>query len=238
MKIAFLHYDCMTKRTDKNLKQIIDGIDISAQNGAKWILTPELALQGYHFSLFGRTNEIPQNIEDIIYPILDTAKKYSVYVFLGCAVNDKKNIHGSTESWASNGIQNRIFNLDGIKTGILICIDIFYKENAIIMKELGADAIIVPAAWSPLYGTDPQKLWSEFSSLIPNTPIFICNQTGCDYKIDLNSASSAVMYNGKCITSYKGFPAILFSDINFSEFKIKNNNFEILYDDKQPRIKK
>ncbi len=249
VKIAFLHYDCISKNTVENLKQLTEGICIAAENGADWILTPELALQGYHFSLFGRINEIYDNLEEVISPILQAAKKYRVYIFLGCAVKDNKKgtlhnsclvidtegiikgrcdkrfIHGRAETRFCAGKTSELFECGRIKTGILLCSDIFYKENIILMKELKPEVIIVPAAWAAGYGITPGKIWSDFSSSLKNIPILICNQTGSDFKINCNLAESTVLNNGEILMSYKGKPAILFTEINFSENKIAQRQF-------------
>ena len=47
MKIAFLHFDFCGGPQSANTEKILHGMKIAAAAGAEWILTPEMALQGY-----------------------------------------------------------------------------------------------------------------------------------------------------------------------------------------------
>ena len=50
MKIALLHLDLSAGPAEKNIEQLLDGIKIAAANGAQWVITPEMAVQGYFFT--------------------------------------------------------------------------------------------------------------------------------------------------------------------------------------------
>ena len=48
LKIAFLHFAYCCGPQPDNARKILQGMEIAAQHGADWVLTPEMALQGYH----------------------------------------------------------------------------------------------------------------------------------------------------------------------------------------------
>ena len=54
MKIALLHLNLSGGPQEKNLKVLCKSIKMAAKSGAKWILTPEMALQGYFFTQLDR----------------------------------------------------------------------------------------------------------------------------------------------------------------------------------------
>ena len=85
MKVAFLHLEFSGGPVEDNLKKICLAIIKAAESGAKFIVTPEIALQGYFFS------EKADNLETVLVPnvsidaIKNLAKEYQVIVFLCCA---------------------------------------------------------------------------------------------------------------------------------------------------------
>ena len=55
MRLAFLHFDLCGGPLEKNRDNLLQGIGAAAAQGADWVLTPEMALQGYHMATGGRT---------------------------------------------------------------------------------------------------------------------------------------------------------------------------------------
>ncbi len=47
MKIAFLHFSFCCGSQKDNAEKILRGVELAAKAGAEWVLTPEMALQGY-----------------------------------------------------------------------------------------------------------------------------------------------------------------------------------------------
>lgn len=248
-RIAYLHFDFISQTTDVNIKQIITGIKKAKEFGANWVVTPETAVQGYHFAHKGRLNEVPNFIEDLINPIMNAANENSVNVFAGCASKDKKGalknscfyinekgeiaaVHDKkrviVDKWAEAGDRDDVFYCGEIKTGLLICADIYKEENSAVLKEMGAKVIIVPSAWPSGYSNYPEKeIWKKASKLLGEIPILICNQTGGDEWLNYSNADSAILQNGNILMLYHGEPAILFMDIDFNSLKIMQNDFTV-----------
>ena len=84
-KIAWLHFDYITKGETENLAQITAGIHLAAENGAAYILSPELAVQGYHFTQQGKPYVIHTDLCALLQPVLQAAAKRRVWIFRpGC----------------------------------------------------------------------------------------------------------------------------------------------------------
>ena len=66
MKIALLHLDLSAGPAEKNIEQLLDGIKIAAANGAQWVITPEMAVQGYFFTQMNSPVNLKMKIENII----------------------------------------------------------------------------------------------------------------------------------------------------------------------------
>ena len=49
MKIALCHLEISRGPEHKNIELLENAVRIAADNGAKWVVTPETAVQGYYF---------------------------------------------------------------------------------------------------------------------------------------------------------------------------------------------
>lgn len=50
MKIALCHLEISRGPEHKNIELLENAVRIAADNGAKWVVTPETAVQGYYFT--------------------------------------------------------------------------------------------------------------------------------------------------------------------------------------------
>jgi len=235
------------------MAMICQGIRIAAKHKAKWIITPEMALQGYFFTQMKRSPEIMENMRSYIQPILDLARELGVFVFLGCAEHDAttdknynscividhtghiigrhdkvKVVHSKTEAWSTPGKDLTCVDCDSISIGLLVCADAWFGENGEELGKMGADAIIVIAAWPPGCGGPPEVAWERCSERSGGLPLVVCNQTGKTNGLDCTIAKSAIVIDGVLQIQYEGEPAILFADLDFDEKNLKTQEFTVL----------
>ncbi|WP_418626711.1 carbon-nitrogen hydrolase family protein [Anaerosinus sp.] len=253
MKIALLHLNLSGGPQEKNLKVLCKSIKMAAKSGAKWILTPEMALQGYFFTQLDREYVWEQEITNIIQPVLDLAKELQVTVFLGCGELDhedgkkynscliidakgeiidkhrKLKIVGSTtEGWSTAGKKLTCLRYEGVSIGVLVCADAWYGENGVQLGEMGAELILVIAAWPPGCGGPPEKAWERCSKMSGGRPVIVCNQTGNTRGMNCFIAKSAAIIDGELKFSYQGEAAILMMDFNKKEKVFTSTQFNII----------
>lgn len=242
MKVALLHVDVSGGPESRNLEILASGIRLAAEAGAKWIVTPETAVQGYFFAYERETEpvEIPIQPSPAVEPILRLAAEKKVNIFLCCAEQDvatgqyynsclvigangevlgrhrKKQAHrGVSEGWASKGDHLEPICCGDIEVGILICADSWYEDNAVVLADKGAEVIVVPAAWPPnSCGGPPENAWKK-ASAVSGRALWICNQTGKQERLDFTQAQSAVVVGGEMRLEYAGEPAVLLFDWDF-----------------------
>lgn len=253
MKIALLHLNLSGGPQEKNLKVLCKSIKMAAKSGAKWILTPEMALQGYFFTQLDREYVWEQEITNIIQPVLDLAKELQVTVFLGCGELDhedgkkynscliidakgeiidkhrKLKIVGSTtEGWSTAGKKLTCLRYEGVSIGVLVCADAWYGENGAQLGEMGAELILVIAAWPSGCGGPPEKAWERCSKMSGGRPVIVCNQTGNTRGMNCFIAKSAAIIDGELKFSYQGEAAILMMDFNKKEKVFTSTQFNII----------
>lgn len=255
MKVALLHVDVSGGPESRNLEILRQGIRLAAGVGARWIVTPETAVQGYFFACERETKpiEVPIQPSIAVEPIQKLAVEKQVTVFLCCAEQDeksskyynsclvigpdgnvlgrhrKKQAHGGvSEGWADKGEQLEPIMCGERKAGILICADSWYEENAVALADKGADIIVVPAAWPPNgCGGPPENAWKR-ASAASRRALWVCNQTGKHERLDFTHAQSAVVIDGEMRLEYSGEPAVLLFDWDFKKQCAWVNEFAVL----------
>ena len=116
MKIALLHLDLSAGPAEKNIEQLLDGIKIAAANGAQWVITPEMAVQGYFFTQMNSPVNLKMKIENIIQPITTLAQKLGIHIFLGCGEYEEK----SDNNYVAH------LSVDGVEIGVINVVDNVY----------------------------------------------------------------------------------------------------------------
>ena len=253
MKIAWLHFTLSGGPMEDNVDKISQGIADAAKAGAQWILTPEMALQGYFMTRMERTYEIISLNSAVITHFQELAKYYKITLFLGCAEHDEingnnynscivigangavigrhrkmKTVKWITEAWSVPGEKLTMLCCDKINTGILVCADAWFEENAIALGECGAEAIVVIAAWPPGCGGPPENAWRRCSNSSGGLVVLICNQTGKINGMDCTIAKSAVVIDGELKLKYCGVEAILLAEIDLKNKQILSEKFKVI----------
>ncbi len=252
MRVAFLHLDLSGGPEERNLALLAKAIDLAAGQGAGWILTPEVAVQGYFFAQGKTVVSIPVQPTQALKPIRQLAAKHQLTVFLGCAEQDagsgkyynsclvigpegnvlgshrKTRSHGvGAEAWVTAGDKLEPVACPEMKAGIMICADSWFVEKAKVLKDKGAEVLTVLAAWPPgHYG--PGDCW-ERCSQVSGLPVWVCNQTGNQEELDFSQAQSVVVAGGKTQFSYSGLQqAVLLFDWDRSNNRAAAGQFTVL----------
>ena len=246
MKIALLHFDLAGGPQENNIDKLCKGIKIAAQNGATYIVTPEMAIQGYFMACNSDLYAIDILNNEYLAIFTDLAKELQVNIFLcgarrdsqnlndynSCTViektgkivgvhNKNKTVGGKAEAWSTAGNVMEPIVCDNVKCGILVCADAWYDTNAYKLALAGADIIILPAAWPPGCGGPPELAWKR-CSYTSKLPVIVCNQTGTSNGMNCTIAQSAVVVNDEIQTAYSGVEEMILIceiDLNMQERK-------------------
>ena len=253
MRVALLHLDLSGGPEERNLEIIQQYAMLAADCGAKWIITPETAVQGYFFSQKERNYKIPVQPDLVVGPLQRLIAERGLTFFLCCAEQDeitgnlynsclvigedgivlgrhrKVRSPGSAEAWAAKGDNLSPIQCGKINVGVLICADAYFEENAKKMREKNAQVIVVPAAWPPGYcGGPPENAWMRCSD-ISGLPVWVCNQTGNRERMDMSQAQSAVVVDGKMELAYSGLrQAALLFDWDMEKRQLLSTAFHVI----------
>ena len=251
MKIALCHVDVSRGPQAKNLQLLARAARLAAQQGARWVITPETAVQGYYFYKIGRDVQILEQPSPELDALRDLCREYKLHLFLGCGEYDKQQQKyfnscivlgedgavrgrqrkifntGGAEGWATPGDSLNVIACGALKVGVLVCADAWFAENPAALKRQGADVLIDIAAWPPteICG-DPLPSWINVSR-VTGLPFFLCNQTGNTEWMDMTVGQSAVISGGELQLAYSGEQAVLLFDYDFAARRATSVGFDV-----------
>ena len=153
MKIMLCHLTLSMGPLEKNLKILERAVQIAGEVKADWVITPETAVQGYHFYKIDPEQKLDPQPAEYLNPLLDLVKANKQYLFLGAGEYDEKDncnyntcfvfgpdgeligkhrknhSHGyGGEGWVTNSTVAEPVQVGNVKTGIMVCSDAWYIE--------------------------------------------------------------------------------------------------------------
>ncbi|MBQ7882984.1 MAG: carbon-nitrogen hydrolase family protein [Phascolarctobacterium sp.] len=253
MKIALCHLDVSCGPQEKNLEKISRALQIAGEGGARLVVTPETAVQGYYFHRIDEERKLEVQPAPYLDGLRNLVKQYGVYLFLGCGeYAEETGLHHNTcfvfapdgslqsrhrkiygeklgaEKWASPGAGMSTTNCDGVDIGVLVCADSWFDERPLSLKEQGADLLIDIAAWPETPETgNPLPSWKKVTK-ITGLPFILCNQTGKPKWMDMSIGESVAIENELVKCKYSGAEAVLFLEFDTAAKKILSSEFEVV----------
>ena len=253
MKIALCHLEVSCGPQESNLKKIEQALRLAGERGAKLVVTPETAVQGYYFHRIDEARKLEAQPASYLADLRELVKQYGMYLMLGCGEyveetglhhnsclvfapdgnlqSRHRKIYGEklgSEKWASLGDKMSTTNCDGVNVGVLVCADSWFDERPLALKEQGADILIDIAAWPETPETgNPLPSWQKVTK-ITGLPFVVCNQTGKTKWMDMSIGESVVIQDEvvKCI--YSGEEAVLFFEFDTVSKQILSEKFEVV----------
>ena len=170
-KIAGVQMDVREGKPQQNLAAMLALFEETAANGARLTVFPECALPGY---CFNSLEEAEPFFETIPGPSTDKAtqacKEHNAYMAFGLLEKDGGKHFNTSVLLGPEGIVGKyrkvhlpflgvdrfithgtevpaVYNVEGVKVGMLICYDTTFPEAARILALKGADIIILPTNW-------------------------------------------------------------------------------------------
>ena len=253
LRISLLHLAPVLGDIDGNRKLVESALEVAAEQGADWAVTPELCIPGYLFVEKIGTDWILPQPDPWMKDICQQVKRSSMTVFMAHPDRDPetqelyntvfvidpsgtiigqhskiKTLRGP-EAWSSPGTDCTPVNCSGLEVGILVCADSYKNDVPQMFKDRGADILVSPASWGP-GGCGPDGEWEQ-RTLDTGLPIIVCNRSGIEREdLDFREAESVVARDGeRLLTATSASSVVLTFDWDLDAMTSLSEDFERIY---------
>lgn len=220
--MALLHLAPRPGEIEHNTRLVAAAVRRAAGLGARFVVSPELAVSGYGFRDVIGTDWIAQHQVARFEWARDLARQASVFLLLGTPEADGSLFNSlilfgpdgtrighhrkimvlkvGSESWSTAGDRPTVMTVDGIgRVGLFVCADMYSKRLVDETVGKGVDLLVSSAAWAPGHH-GPSGEW-ERASLEAGRPVLVCNRTGVD-AMDFTGAQSVAAVGGAIASSH------------------------------------
>jgi N-carbamoylputrescine amidase len=253
LRISLLHLAPVLGDVRNNRRLVESAVGVAAQQGAEWVITPELCISGYLFdekigtdwilpqpdpwmSIFcQRVKGSPMTVF-LSHPHRDsrTQKLYNTVFVIGptgtiIGQHSKVKTLRGPEAWSSPGTECIPVNCGGVAVGILVCADSYRNDVPQVLKDQGAEILVSPASWGP-GGCGPDGEWEQ-RTLDTGLPIIVCNRSGIERDdLDFREAESVVARDGaRLLTATSANSVVLTFDWDLDAMTSMSRDFERIY---------
>lgn len=245
-KIACVQMDCRLADKEANLRAMLDWLREAASQGAQLVVFPECALTGY---CFDRKEDALAHAEPIpgpatgafasvgrdlgIHAVFGLLERDGDRLFnalalvgLGGLVGSYRKIHLpflGVDRFATSGDRPfQVYDLGGLKVGLIICYDGSFPESARVLSLLGADLIVLPTNW-PDAAICSAKYTANTRALENHVYYAAVNRVGREAGFHFLGMSRVIDYNGNTITgSDDDAETILYAEIDPAKARRKH----------------
>lgn len=234
LRIACLHLAPVPGDLAHNRRLVETAVVRAADQGATWIVTPELCLTGYTFADRLGTDWILPQPDPWMADMCRLVARRRVTLFLSHPERDRESgklynslfvidaggtilgahrkIHTlrvGSEAWSTPGEQAAAVPVQPFKSvGLLICADAYGPEICASLKTQGAELLVSAAAWAPGHH-GPNGEWERCTS-DTGLPLIVCNRTGPDRTLDFTKAETVVVKDGRRLLSLSSDRSAIF----------------------------
>ncbi|MEP7063093.1 MAG: NAD+ synthase [Betaproteobacteria bacterium] len=220
MQIAIAQLDQVVGDLAGNARRIVDAVDAGARGGAALVVTPELSLCGYPPEdlllrpafIDACARELAQlapAIKDVTaivgFPEIRDGRRANALAIIRVGrvvgVYRKQCLPNYTvfdeDRYFEPGASPCVFDVDGVKIGVIICEDVWFTQPALAARDAGAELIVV-ANGSP-YHTKQQALrLAQLRARARETqrPFLYVNRVGGQDELVFDGASFALATDG------------------------------------------
>lgn len=238
MRIAAVQMDVSIGQPESNLAAMLAKLRESAAAGAKLICFPECALTGYCFDSVAEARPFAQTVPGpATNAFANVCRELGVFVVFGLLESDGSRLFNAAALVGPNGLIGSyrkvhlpylgidmqtnygdrpfdVFEIDGLKVGMLICYDAAFPEATRSLAILGAELIVLPTNWPP--GAECVAEHTLNTRAMENAVYFLAvNRVGEERGFRFIGRSRICGPSGCTLASTESTePAILFADID------------------------
>jgi predicted amidohydrolase len=207
MKVSIFQGPDYSAGVPKNLDTMAEQLGKAGALGSDLIIFSEMFTSGYNIGRETTHRLAEVNNGATAEFVIDIARKSGIAVLYGYPERDRENIYNSAQlidaagqrscnyrkthlfgdiersTFAAGDCNSPVFELNGMKMGVLICYDVEFAENVRSLAMAGADFVAVPTALMHPYSLVPEKL---IPTRAYENQVFVAYANRCDIEQELD----------------------------------------------------
>jgi predicted amidohydrolase len=220
VRIAACQIDPQLGEVDRNLERIERAVDDAARAGVQIAVLPEAAVTGYAFDSLDEAMPVARRAKAVAEDRLASlAARHGMAVICGSLEPEHDEVYNLAHIITADGRRfryrkthlpflgidrfatpgpdaPRVYELAGVRVGVLICYDLRFPEAARVLGLDGADIIALPTNW-PVGVEFHPELFAPARAAENHTYLLACDRVGTERGTTFIGRSILVDYNGK-----------------------------------------
>jgi predicted amidohydrolase len=220
VRVAACQIDPVLGEVDRNLERIERALQEAAQAGVQLAVLPEAALTGYAYSSLDEAMAPARRARAVGADRLsELARQHQMSVICGSLEPEADQIYNVAYVLAADGQRFRyckthlpflgidrfatagpdapaVYELDGVRVGVLICYDLRFPEAARVCALDGADLIALPTNW-PVGVEFHPDLFAPARAAENHCYVLACDRVGTERGTAFLGRSVLIDYNGQ-----------------------------------------
>jgi predicted amidohydrolase len=220
IRVAACQIDPKLGEVDRNIEHIERVVAEAATSGAQLVLLPEAAVTGYVFDHLDEALTVAQRAEAVAEQRLaDAAAANHVVLIVGTLEAEAREVFNTALIFAPDGRRFRyrkthlpylgvdrfatpgpdapeVYDLAGMRVGVLICYDLRFPEAARICALEGADLVALPTNW-PVGVEFHPGIFAPARAAENHVYLLACDRVGEERGTTFIGRSMLLDYNGR-----------------------------------------
>ncbi len=220
MKVAACQIDPQLGEVDRNLERIERALDQASRSGVGLAVLPEAAITGYGFTSLDEAMPVARRAKAVAEDRLAAlAQQHDMAIVCGSLEPEHDEIYNLAHIIAADGRRfryrkahlpflgvdrfatpgpdaPRVYELAGMRVGVLICYDLRFPEAARCLGLDGADLIVLPTNW-PVGVEFHPELFAPARAAENHCYLLACDRVGTERGTTFLGRSILVDYDGK-----------------------------------------
>jgi len=219
IKVAACQIDPQLGEVDRNLERIERALGEAARNGVQLAVLPEAAVTGYAYASLDEAMPVARRAKMVAEDRLaELAQRYEMAVICGSLEPEHDEIYNLAHIISADGRRfryrkahlpflgvdrfttpgpdaPRVYELEGLRIGVMICYDLRFPESARILGLEGADLIALPTNWPRGVEFHPE-LFAPARAAENHCYLLACDRVGTERSTTFIGRSILVDYDG------------------------------------------
>lgn len=220
MKVAACQIDPQLGEVDRNLARVERAIEEASRSGVHLAVLPEAAITGYAFSSLDEAMPVARRAKAVAEDALaELAGRFQTAIICGSLEPEHDEIYNIAHIITADGRRfryrkmhlpflgvdrfttpgpdaPRVYELDGLRVGVIVCYDLRFPEAARVCGLEGADLIALPTNW-PMGVEFHPELFAPARAAENHCYLLACDRVGTERGTTFIGRSILVDYDGK-----------------------------------------